>query len=811
MDTAASGLSSREAALRLRASASDALSAAHRAPGIRAFFARLGNPLILILLFAAGVSGFFGDIISASIIVGIVFVSAVLDFANSYRSERAVQLLISRIRITATVRRDGKPKEVPFAEIVPGDVVELSAGDLVPADGSVLEAKDFFMNESSLTGESFPREAVLKDACYLGASVITGTAAMLVERTGKKTKYGAITAALETRSAPTEFDRGIKDFSILVMRATLSLVIVIFVVNALVRHELLQSLLFAAALAVGLTPELLPMIVTLNLTKGSLAMAKRGVIVKRLSAIQNFGSIDILATDKTGTLTEDRITLVRTVDAAGKDDDEVFRLAYLTTLFHSRLETPLDAAIRAHGKPDVAGYRKMDEIPFDYERKRDSVVVAKGDGRMLIAKGAPEELLHDCAYLGTVHTRLTDALRAKASEEYEKLSADGFRVLAVASQAVPEKERYEKTDESELVFAGFAAFLDPAKKTAKATLARMRAHGITVKILTGDNAAVTQKIAADIGLEVAGVLHGSDIEHLSREALAHAVETHTVFARLLPDQKRRIIEALRANGHVVGYLGDGVNDAPSLTAADVGISVENAVDVAREAADLILLRKSLADLVEGVIEGRRTFANTLKYLLMSLSSNFGNMFSMAGASLVLPFLPMQSTQILLGNLLYDTSQTAIPLDTVDPADTLRPRKISTAFLRRFMIYFGLLSSVFDFATFFLLVLAFHLSGSGFQTGWFLESIATQTFVVYIIRTRTVPFFGSRPASVLVASTLGVVVLAWGIVWSPFAHLFSFIPLSGGIAAAMLCITVLYLASVEFAKRFFYARWSADAA
>ncbi|MDE2079598.1 MAG: magnesium-translocating P-type ATPase [Patescibacteria group bacterium] len=805
------GLSSREAAERLRGSMSDALAPPHHAPGVRAFAARFGNPLVLILLFAAAVSAFFGDTISASIIVGIVVISAVLDFVNSFRSERAVQLLISRIRITATVRRDGKRVSVPFADVVPGDIVELSAGDLVPADGTVIEAKDFFMNEASLTGESFPREAMPKDECYLGASVVTGTAVIRVQETGKKTKYGAIAAALEERSAPTEFDRGIKDFSVLVMRATISLVVVIFAVNALVRHEFLQSLLFAAALAVGLTPELLPMIVTLNLTKGSLAMARRGVIVKRLSAIQNFGSIDILATDKTGTLTEDRITLIRTVDAAGKDDERVFTLAYLTTLFHSRVETPLDAAIRAHGKPDVAKYKKIDEIPFDYERKRDSIVVEGGGARMLIAKGAPEELLADSRYLGSAGTPLSDAARAAATAEYEQLSADGFRVLAVATCAVPAKERYEKSDEHDLVFAGFAAFLDPPKKTAKATLARMRTHGITVKILTGDNAAVTEKIAGDIGLPVTGVLRGADIAHLSPEELGRAVEAHTIFARLLPEQKRLIIEALRANGHVVGYLGDGVNDAPSLRAADVGISVENAVDVARESADLILLRKSLADLVEGVIEGRRTFANTLKYLLMSLSSNFGNMFSMAGASLVLPFLPMQSTQILFGNLLYDTSQTAIPLDTVDPADTLKPRKISTVFLRRFMIFFGLLSSVFDFATFFVLIFAFHLSGSGFQTGWFLESITTQTLVVYIIRTRALPFFGSAPARALIVSTLGIILIAWAIVWSPLARLFSFVPLSGTIALVMLGITFAYLVAVELSKRFFYARWGGNAA
>ena len=802
----ARGLTTLEAQRLQVANAGNALATPHRSLGVRAFFARLGNPLVLILLFAAAVSATFGDIVSAWIIIGIVLVSAVLDYVNTYRSEKQVEMLIDKIRITATVRRDGREQEVPFSEVVPGDLAILSAGDLVPADGAVVEAKDFFMNESSLTGESFPREAVAGGACYLGASVVTGTATLLVERVGQQTKYGAIAAALEERSAPTEFDRGIRDFSVLVMRATLALVIVIFFVNALVRHELLQSLLFAAALAVGLTPELLPMIITLNLTKGSLAMAKRGVIVKRLSAIQNFGSIDILATDKTGTLTEDRITLVRSLDAEGKEDATVFEHAYLTTAFHSHVETPLDAAIRAHGTPDISGYTKVDEIPFDYDRKRDSIVVAKGGHHLLVAKGAPEELLRDSTHLGSTHTRLTGALRAKALAEYEKLASDGFRVLAVATRGVPAKERYEKGDETGLVFAGFIAFLDPPKKTAGAALARMRHHGIAVKILTGDNAAVTVRVAADIGLPVAGVIEGAEVAKLSPVALARAVEEHTIFAHLLPEQKKQIIEALRANGHIVGYLGDGVNDAPSLQAADVGISVENAVDVARESADLILSRKSLADLVEGVIAGRRTFANTLKYLMMDLSSNFGNMFSMAAASLVLPFLPMLSTQILLGNLLYDTSQMAIPLDNVDAVDTFKPRRINVAFLRRFMIYFGLLSSFFDITTFFVLFFIFHLSGSAFQTGWFLEAMATQTFVVYLIRTRKVPFIESAPSWPLLASTAGIVLLAWGLVWSPFARLFSFVPLSAVIALTIVGITLVYLVAVERAKRFFYATW-----
>ena len=806
----ARGLTSAEARTRLVASAPHALAPLHGIPGLRAFLMRFDSWLTLILLLAAAVSAASGDTISASIIVGIIVLSAALDYVNTYRSEKAVTLLLARVRITAMVRRDDAVQEIPFAEIVPGDVLELKAGDLVPADGSVIEAKDFFMNESSLTGESFPREATIRDACYLGASVVTGTAVMVVEKVGTETRYGSITAALEAREAPTEFDKSIREFSALVARVTFVLVAAIFVVLALVRHEFIESLLFSAALAVGLTPELLPMIITLNLTKGSLAMAKRGVIVKRLSAIQNFGSIDILATDKTGTLTEDRITLVRTVDMSGRDDAEVFRLAYLTTAFHSRLETPIDVAIREHGTLDITAYRKVDEIPFDYDRKRDSMVVARGDEHLLIAKGAPEEIIRDCTSLGSSQTPFTDVDRASALAEYEKLSSDGFRVLAVAMKVVEAKEQYEKGDEHDLVFAGFAAFLDPPKATAGDALAKMRAHGITIKILTGDNAAVTLRIAHDIGLSETEAIEGSLIAEMSDVEIAKAVEEHAIFVRLLPEQKRRIIQALQANGHVVGYLGDGVNDAPSLAAADVGISVENAVDVARATADLILLRKSLADLVEGVIEGRRTFANTLKYMMMGLSSNFGNMFSMAAASIALPFLPMRSTQILLGNLLYDGSQTAIPLDRVDEEDTLRPRKISIPFLRRFMVYFGLISSVFDITTFVVLAVAFHLAGPAFQTGWFLESIATQTFVVYIIRTRKMPFIESAPAKLLIASTVGTVLVAWAIVWSPWAALFAFVAPSALIALTILGITVAYLMAVEVGRRHFYARWGAAA-
>ncbi|HEX3081838.1 MAG TPA: magnesium-translocating P-type ATPase [Candidatus Saccharimonadia bacterium] len=797
------GLSSREAAKRLKQYGPNALVETKRLPGVLAFLSRFTNPLVIILLFAATLSAFLGDRVSFVIIITIVLVSTVLDFINSYRSERAAEALKEQVRVEAECLRDGKWVSLPLAELVPGDVVKLEAGRLIPADGEVIEGKDLSANESSLTGESFPVAKPAAAELFLGSSITSGTGTMLVARTGKATKFSHIAQALSSQESPTEFDREIKDFSLLIIKITTVLVVVIFTFNLFFRHQLLESLLFSVALAVGLTPELLPLIITLNLTKGSLAMAKHGVIIKKLSSIQNLGSMDVLCTDKTGTLTEDHIALVRHVDGFGATSEKTLLYGYIASVYTTGFENPLDKAVRAFQTVNIKGYRKLDEIPYDFERKRESVVVAHHDGRLLVSKGAPEEIMRLSHKY--IDGQPFESVKSEVQAQYEALSAEGFRVLGVGIHHVPKSTGYEPNVEHDLTFVGFMAFLDPAKQSVKSTLVKMREYGIAVKIVTGDNALVTRKIADDIGLEITGILTGADIEKLSRPQLRDVVESTTIFARVNPEQKLMIIEQLRANHHVVGYLGDGINDAPALKAADIGISVDNAVDVAKATADLILLRKSLESLIDGVIEGRRTYANTLKYLMMSLGSNFGNMFSMAGGSLFLPFLPMRATQILLTNLLYDTSQFALPLDGVDAEGLKRPRTLKIAALKKAMWLFGPLSSLFDFATFGALLVVFRLGEASFQTGWFLESVATQTFVVYIIRTHKIPFVQSRPSPYLVISTLATVIIGYLIALSPIGHYFGFGPLPGAALAAIVAITVTYLSFAEIVKRQFFKR------
>jgi Mg2+-importing ATPase len=803
MNTNSEGLTSREAAKRLKQYGPNALAEAKHVPGIIAFLSRLTNPLVIILLLAATLSAFLGDVVSFVIIIVIVLLSTVVDFFNTYRSEQAAEALKERVRVQSEVLRDNAWIQVPLTGIVPGDLVRLQAGRLIPADGSVREEKDLFANESALTGESYPQPKAQGKPLFLGSSIISGSGIMVVEKTGKATKFSHLAHSLDEPSGPTEFDREMKDFSLLIIKITTGLVIFIFAFNVFFRHDLLASLLFSVALAVGLTPELLPLIITLNLTKGSLAMAKHGVIVKRLSAIQNFGSMDVLCTDKTGTLTEDHIALVRYVDGLGAKSDKVLQYGYLSSAFSTGFENPLEKAVLAVKGVSKQGFRKIDEIPYDFERKRNGVVLEHGASRLLVTKGAPEEVMRvSTKYLDG---RPFDSVKSEVSSVYDSLSAEGFRVLGVAVRKVQVRAAYEPDNEREMTFVGFMAFLDPAKTSVKPTLEQIREHGIQVKIVTGDNPLVTRKIASDIGLEITGLLTGDQIERMNDARLRDAVENTTVFARVNPEQKQRVIETLRKNGHVVGYMGDGINDAPSLKAADIGISVNNAVDVAKATADLILLHKSLSELIEGVIEGRKTYANTLKYLMMGLSSNFGNMFSMAGGSLFLPFLPMQATQILLNNLLYNTSQFAIPLDSVDANMLKRPRKLSMSSLTKAMWVFGPLSSVFDYATFGAMLLVFHFGQASFQTGWFIESMATQTFVVYIIRTRKIPFLQSSPSPYLVISTVGTVIAGYVLALGSLGHFFGFGPLSVASLISIFVITAVYLVLAEIVKREFFRR------
>ncbi|MGN6527591.1 MAG: magnesium-translocating P-type ATPase [Burkholderiaceae bacterium] len=790
------------------------------------YLSHFRNPLVLLLLAASAASALLGDVTSFVVIGLIVLGSVTLDFVQEHRAATAATRLRESVAVRATVLRDGAPARLPAAQLVPGDVVRLAAGDLVPADGRVVEARDFFVRQSALTGESFPVEKRAGDleagattlvdatnAAFMGSSVLSGSATLLVCRTGPSTFLGGIADTLREPAGPTAFERGTRGFGLLVLRMTTALVLFIAFVHLLANRPVQETFMFAVALAVGLTPELLPMIVSVTLSRGALRMAARKVVVKRLAAIQNMGSMDVLCTDKTGTLTEAAIRLERCVDAQGRDSRRVRELAYLNSSLESGLRSPLDDAILACRDVDAAGWSKLDEVPFGFERRRVSVLAERGGERLLVVKGAPEDMLRICDRLedgaspegAVAATPMDDGARARCLERFEALSRDGFRVLAVAWRAVPPDHAHAVVDdESQLVLCGFAIFLDPPKASAAAALERLRRSHVRVKVLTGDNEWVTRHVCAQVGLPVKHLLTGAQIDQLDDGSLAVQAQRADAFCRVSPPQKSRILRALRRRGHVVGFLGDGVNDAPSLHEADVGISVDSAVDVARDAADMILLEHDLGVLHDGVIEGRRTFANVMKYIMMGTSSNFGNMFSMAGASLILPFLPMLPVQILLNNLLYDVSEVPIPLDDVDPDYAQRPHDWDPGFIRRFMLTLGPVSSLFDFATFWLLVSVFHARAELFRTGWFIESIATQVLVIFVIRTRGAPW-RSRPASWLVAAAVTVVLLAVVLPFTPAAGLLGFVAPPAALLAVIALLTLVYLGCAELAKRWFYRR------
>jgi Mg2+-importing ATPase len=822
LDTSQSGLTCQEAEGRLKTYGYNELAKRRERTAVVEFLLHFRSPLVIILLFAGLVSIFFGETINAAIIFSIVFISIILLFYQESKAEKAAEALKEKVTTTATALRDGFKQEVKLSEIVPGDIIYLSAGDIVPADARVINAKDLFINQSALSGESFPVEKTpapaktigtmlteWNDCLFFGTSVVSGTATAVVARTGNSTEYGKIAKKLIARQPETEFERGLTRFGFLIMEVTFLLVIFVFFVNALYRRGVLESLLFSVALAVGLTPELLPMILSVNLSKGALAMSKRGVIVKRLASIQNFGSMDVLCTDKTGTLTENRITLVLHVDMDGNDDDKVLLYSFLNSSFQTGLRSPLDDAILRHKDIDVKCFQKIDEVPFDFTRKRLSVIVQCDGHRILIAKGAPEEILKVSSHCELADNAfdLTREFQKKIEEKHYGLSSEGFRVLAVAYKKVrEEKTVYSVNDETEMVFLGFIAFLDPPKESARESLQLLSKAGMELKILTGDNELVTRKTCEQLGFEIKGVVLGGELALINDEALPRVVEETNIFARVTPTQKDRIMIELKKNGHVVGFLGDGINDSPSLKTSDVGISVDNAVDVAKESADIILLQKSLRVLHEGVLEGRKTFGNTMKYVMMGTSSNFGNMFSVAGASLFLPFLPMLPTQILLNNLLYDLSELSIPTDSVDPEYVERAKRWDISFIRKFMLFIGPISSIFDFLTFFVMLLVFNATEPLFQTAWFLESLCTQTLVIFVIRTRRTPFYRSKPSGLLAFSTLAVVGAALLIPFTPLGDPFKFVrpPLTFFlILAGMIGV---YLTLVEIVKKWFYRRW-----
>ncbi|SCK28114.1 magnesium-translocating P-type ATPase [Vogesella sp. LIG4] len=819
----ANGLSGNEAAARLARFGPNLLREHRRHSLLRQYLSRFKNPLVLILLAASAVSAFSGDVTNFFIISCIVLMSVTLDFVQEYRANAAAEKLRQSVAVRTTVLRDGKPQQVAISQVVPGDIVLLSAGDLIPADGLVLEARDFFVKQALLTGESFPVEkkpGALPDsasdiqdasnAVFMGTSVISGSARVGVVGTGANTALGEIADSVARPAEPTSFDIGARHFGLLIMRLTMLMVMFVLLVNAFFHKPWLESFLFAVALAVGLTPELLPMVISVTLSRGALRMARQQMVVKRLSAIQDLGSMDTLCTDKTGTLTEAKIRLEQHVDAAGQPSERVLQLAYCNSYFETGLKSPLDEAILEHSHIDVSSWNKIDEVPFDFERRRVSVLIDNGSERWLVVKGSPDEIVALCRHYETGATQQPLAEAATVAgirQQYHGLEENGFRVLGIAWRQVPREHNHAVvSDETELVLAGFAAFLDPPKASAAAALAALADAGVGIKIVTGDSDLVTRHVCARLGTTVTGVMTGREIAELDDHALQARVDAANLFCRVNPAQKERVIRALRARGHVVGYLGDGINDAPSLHAADVGLSVDSAVDVAKEAADMVLLQHDLHVLHIGVREGRRTFGNIMKYIMMGTSSNFGNMFSMAGASLFLPFLPMLPTQILLNNILYDISEIPIPFDMVDAEETRHPRVLDMAFIRNFMLVIGPISSVFDFLTFYLMLVVLKANEQLFQTGWFVESLCTQILVIFIIRTRGNPL-RSRAHALLASTSLAIVGIALLLPLSALGQHFGFVPPPGRFYFFLGLMVLAYLLIVEWVKQGFY-RWYA---
>lgn len=816
------GLSVNEAANRRTAQGPNLLAEPRRRRLILDLLRRFANPLVLILLFAASIAALTHEQVSFLIITTIVVLSVLIDFVQEHRAEAAAEALRQRVALRVRVMRDGTPQELPAADLVTGDVVLLSAGALVPADCRLIEARDLFVNEALLTGEAYPVEkntggaqqetadaSTPDNGIFMGSSVVSGIARALVVATGPATRLGVIAGQLRKEPPPTAFTVGIRSFGMLIVRITVLLVLFVLLINLLFHRPLIESFLFALALAVGLTPELLPMVVSVTLARGAVRMSRAEVIVKRLSAIHDLGSMDTLCSDKTGTLTEAHIKLVREVDIEGSESSDVLHWAYVNAAFETGLKSPLDDAILEAVPIDLSAWRKIDEVPFDFERRRVSILAEQGGRRFLIVKGAPEDVLeHSSAYrlVGSHVARpIDDSARAKARATLEQLGDEGFRLLGVAWREVePERDHAGSADESELTFAGIAAFLDPPKGSARPALEALSRLGVSVKIVTGDNERVTRHVCRALDILVEGVINGPELATLTDEALSARLAGTTLFCRVTPPQKARIIRALRRRSHVVGYLGDGINDAPSLQAADVGLSVEGAVDVAKEAAAMILLKHDLNVLAEGVREGRRTFANIMKYVMMGTSSNFGNMFSMAGAVVVLPFLPMLPVQILLNNLLYDTSEIAIPLDSVDDEMIAEPRHWDMNFVRDFMLIFGPVSSLFDFLTFALLLWVFQAGETLFQTGWFVESLMTQVLVIFVIRTQARPWL-SRPHPALAASSLAIVALAVALPFTPLGGWFGFVPLPAHVMLALAGLTIVYLIMAEQVKQWFLAR------
>lgn len=836
LQTSPAGLSSEEAEERLKRYGPNVIAREKRMTFFIRLWENLKNPLVILLSLLGLVSFLTGDLRATIVILVMVLLGIVLRFVQEARADSAAEKLRAMVSTTATVLRDGVKREVPLQEIVPGDIIYLSAGDMVPADVRILSAKDLFLNQAALTGEALPVEKSpssvnldgknpleLPCLCFLGSNVESGTGTAVVVTTGDNTYFGSLAATITGQRQLTSFDKGVNQFTWLMISFMLVMVPLVFLFNGLSKHNWLEAFMFALAVAVGLTPEMLPMIVTVNLSKGAISMSKKKVIVKRLNAIQNFGAMDVLCTDKTGTITQGKIVLEKHLDVSGHENDEILYLAYLNSYYQTGLKNLMDVAILDHVHLERRAladdrYHKIDEIPFDFHRKRMSVVVEDDEGnRLLITKGAVEEIFNICTRVevkGNVLPRLPEYdLKRKAL--VDALNGQGFRIIGLAYKWLPKygpngdfPGSYSVADEQDMILKGFLAFLDPPKDTAPEALAKLNQHNVAVKILTGDNDLVTTTICKQVGLPVQNVLLGSALDAMSDEELAEAAETTTVFARLSPAHKERIIRALQKKGHVVGFMGDGINDAPALKAADVGISVDTAVDIAKESSDIILLENSLLVLEEGVVEGRKVFGNIIKYIKMAAASNFGNMFSVLGASIFLPFIPMLPIQVLTNNLLYDFSQTTIPTDEVDREWLVRPRKWAIGELRRFIIFIGPISSIFDYTTYFLMLYVFNCWNNPdlFHTGWFVESLFTQTLIIHVIRTNKIPFIQSRASKPLILTSLLIVALGAYLPFSPLASTLGFVPLPPLYWLFLFAMLMTYVALTQLVKTWFIRRY-----
>jgi P-type Mg2+ transporter len=812
------GLTSDEAKERIARFGPNLLRVRRRSGLISLLFSQFKSPIILILIFASFLSIFLRDATDAVIILVIILASGLLGFWQEKGAANAVEKLLSIVQIKSTVRRDSNPVEVPLEEIVPGDILVLKAGDIIFADCIILESKDFFVNEATLTGESYPVEKTVgvlppetalpnrTNVLYMGTNVISGTADALVVHTGIETEFGRISDRLKLRHPETDFEHGVRRFGYLLMELTLILVIAIFAINVYFARPVMESFLFSLALAVGLTPQLLPAIISINLAHGAKRMALEKVIVKRLSSIENFGSMNVLRSDKTGTLTSGIVKLHSALDTEGYESQKVLFYAYINAMYETGFANPIDEAIRNHYQPEVSGYKKLDEVPYDFIRKRLSILFAKGNISLMVTKGALKSVLSACSFVeksdGTIAD--LDTFREMILERFDELSSRGFRTLGIAYRNLGSNTSINKNHEIEMTFCGFIVLFDPPKPGVIDTINQLRDLGVSLKVITGDSQLVAVSLSKQVGLSNLETITGSELRSMSDDALLKRANSVDIFAEVEPNQKERIILALKKAGNVVGYMGDGINDASALHVADVGISVDSAVDVAKESADIVLLDMDLGVLIHGVREGRITFANTLKYVFMATSANFGNMFSMAGASLFLPFLPLLPKQILLTNLMTDFPEMTIATDHVDPEMAEQPRRWDINFIRNFMATFGIVSSVFDFLTFGVLLLILNASVDQFRTGWFQESVISASLIVLVVRTRK-PFFNSKPSKYLFLVTLLIVVATLILPYTQLAGMFNFQPLPPSFLFVLGFIVGLYIFAAELAKRVFYKR------